>query len=239
MRRYALYYAPRPQEMLAGFACGWLGYDPDLGASVGLKDVEGVGPELRLRAISEPRRYGFHATLKAPFTLAPDAKERDLLGATSAFAKTCLPVETSLHLDVIGRFLALVPTRNTSALNSLASACVQEFDRFRAPLDEAALTRRRAAGLTPHQDKYLVQWGYPYVLDEFHFHMTLTGPLEAAEREQVRAALLPRLESLGIDAIVLRDLVVFMQPESAAPFRVLARFPLGQPSTKSAQRQRF
>jgi hypothetical protein len=69
--------------------------------------------------------------------------------------------------------------------------------------------------------------------------MTLTEPLGAEERDRINAALLPTVERLCADPIVLRDLVVFVQPESAAPFRVLARFPFGQASPKPAQRQRF
>jgi putative phosphonate metabolism protein len=239
MRRYALYYAPRPQERLAAFARGWLGYDPDLGSSFTFTDMDGIEPQLRLSAVADPRRYGFHATLKAPFQLAPDVKERDLLDSASVFANACPSLETALRMHEIGRFLALVPTRNAAALSGLASCCVREFDRFRAPLDEATLARRRAAGLTERQEKYLAEWGYPYVLEEFRFHMTLTGPLSREERKRIHAALLPLVNQLCADPVVLHDLAVFVQPESAAPFRVLARFSFGEGSTKSAQRERF
>jgi hypothetical protein len=148
-------------------------------------------------------------------------------------------VETPLRLDEIGHFLALVPIRNAAGLSSLAARCVKEFDHFRAPLDEATLRRRRAVELTDRQEKYLAQWGYPYVLEEFRFHMTLTGALEASDRKRIGAILVPTVAPLCADPVALRDLVVFAQPESAAPFQVLARFPFGEASTKPAQRQRL
>ena len=82
-----------------------------------------------------------------------------------------------LKLHQIGRFLAFVPLGDERALNALAESVVRAFDRFRAPATEAELARRRKARLSPAQETNLTTWGYPYVMDEFHFHMTLTGRL--------------------------------------------------------------
>src|SRR3546814_16854276 len=53
--------------------------------------------------------------------------------------------------------------------------CVRAFDRFRAPPSETALARRRAAGLSARQEANLQAWGYPYVMEDFRLHFTLTG----------------------------------------------------------------
>ena len=49
---------------------------------------------------------------------------------------------------------------------------------FARPPGAAELERRRKAGLSAAQEKMLLRWGYPYVLDEFRFHLTLTGRLQ-------------------------------------------------------------
>ena len=59
----------------------------------------------------------------------------------------------------------------------MAGACVRDLDEFRAPAGEAELARRRKAGLSARQEALLTQWGYPYVFEEFRFHLTLSGRL--------------------------------------------------------------
>ena len=139
--------------------------------------------------IAEPRLYGFHGTLKAPIALAEDVSEGDFLEAVGRFAATqrgfAVP---ALELGELSGFLALVPAERCVELQDLADRCVVEFDDFRRPADEAELARRRAPGLSPRQDELLVRWGYPYVLEEWRFHLTLTGRLpDAAERTAVMA----------------------------------------------------
>ena len=225
--RYALYCAPRPDEALAAFARGWLGYDPDTGHAVRPTPADSLPAELRLRAVTEPRRYGFHGTLKAPFALAAGITEAELLRATAGFARRRSPVTMRLELKALAGFLALVPADPAPGLVDLAADCVRDFDRFRAPPDSATLARRRAAGLSERQDVLLVRWGYPYVLEEFRFHMTLTGALPDGERDLVRDTLIALAGPLWQALVSIRDLVVFIQPAPAAPFRVLQRVALG------------
>jgi hypothetical protein len=68
--------------------------------------------------------------------------------------------------------------------------------------------RRRQSHLTPEQEQNLLVWGYPYVMDAFRFHMTLTGPVSRAEEPNIRAALnryfAPHLiEPVAVDALTL------------------------------------
>ena len=228
-QRYALYYAPRPEEALAVAASQWLGRNPESGQTRAPRPVPDITAE-RLAAITaEPRLYGFHSTLKAPITLADEVGERDFVDAVGQFAAKAGPFAVpALELAEISGFLALVPAERCPALEDLADRCVVEFDEFRRPADEAELARRRAAPLTPRQEELLLRWGYPYVLEQWRFHLTLTGRLpDEAERSQVMAVLGQRFGGFLDRPLPVTDLCVFRQPDAGRPFTVLARFRLG------------
>src|SRR5262249_42874983 len=141
------------------------------------------------RAAVEPARYGFHATLMAPFELADGGSADNLAADIDAFASTRAPVALGrLEVASIGRFVALILAGPHDAVAQLAADCLPAFDQFRAPLSAHDRERRLSAKLTPRQIELLDRWGYPYVLSEFRFHMTLTGPLPADERERFHAA---------------------------------------------------
>jgi len=171
-KRFALYYLP-PAGSLADFGSAWLGWDVVAGCPVPRLTVEG------LEAVTEtPAKYGFHATLKPPFRLHEGQDVSALRAATADLASTLTPASCNgLALAPLGRFLALVPHGDTTGIAQVAATCVRKLDRFRAPPEYAELERRRKAGLTPEQDALLLRWGYPYVMQAFRFHMTLTGRL--------------------------------------------------------------
>jgi hypothetical protein len=121
----------------------------------------------------------------------------------------------------------LLPAGDSAALEGLAADCVEAFEPYRAPLDEAEIARRRAAALTPRQDGYLLRYGYPYVLDEFRFHMTLTERLQAAERDQVLAILAELAAPVCAAPIRIDAIAVFEQHDRAAPFVLRRRYPFG------------
>lgn len=174
--RFAIYYVP-PTGSLATFGASWLGWDTELGRRTVQFDIPGLD-----NITATPRKYGFHGTLKPPFRLAVGQSLARLKKATARVAQGLAPaVADSLELSVIGRFLGLTPTGDLSGLQHLAASVVRELDHFRAPPTDGELSLRRAAGLTERQDALLVQWGYPYVLDAFRFHLTLTGKLPADE----------------------------------------------------------
>lgn len=227
--RYALYAMPPAGHPLTGFAARWLGRDPETQAHYGVEPAGSVPAHRIAELTSEPRRYGFHATLKPPFGLAAGCDERELTAAVAAFART-RPVFTlpALAVRPIGRFLALCPEEPCLEAERLAAACVRDFDRFRAPQTADELTRRRQAGLTPRQDQYLVTWGYPYVLEEFRLHFTLTGPVDdAAERMALQAHLAAAIDGLNKGRIPVEDICLFQQAGADEPFVVTARYPLG------------
>jgi putative phosphonate metabolism protein len=226
--RYALYYAPRPDEDLAAFARAWLGRDPEADVAVPQPIVAGVAPLQLATLTAEPRRYGFHGTLKPPFALASGVTVEALLAFAADFARrqATLTID-AVDLALLDGFIALVPRLAPPALDALAAECVRAFDAFRAAPDETELARRRSNGLSARQDALLVRWGYPYVMEEFRFHLTLTGRLSEAERTGVWSALSQMTEPLRRLPVPVRDLVVFAQDDREHPFRVLSRFRFG------------
>lgn len=148
-------------------------------------------------ATTAPHKYGFHGTLKPPFKLADGMTPEALAQAVADVAQQTPTFELErLQLARIGNFLALVPVGDTSRLERLALSCVTKLDQFRRPSDQAELRRRRAAGLTPRQEALLTQWGYPYVAEEFRFHLTLTGKLEETAQNRFQKELEARLPPL-------------------------------------------
>lgn len=227
--RYALYYAPRTEEGLAVAASQWLGITPQ-GARLRRQPIfSGLSADRLEEITAEPRVYGFHGTLKAPIVLADGFTERDFVDAVGHFASALRTVTVpAMQLAEIGSFLALVPDGRCVELQDLADRCVVEFDEFRRPADEAELARRRAPGLSPRQDDLLLRWGYPYVLEEWRFHLTLTGRIaDAAERAAVMDILRKRFGGFVDRPLQVRDLCVFRQSAPGRPFSVLARFRLG------------
>jgi Protein of unknown function (DUF1045) len=173
------------------------------------------------------RRYGFHATFKAPFRLAPGRTPGELDAALARFAAgragTAVP---RLRLARLGGFYALVPGAEAAELLALADEVVTGFDGFRAPATTAELARRRPASLTSRQRELLKTWGYPYVLDEFRFHLTLTDRIPAEQRFAVERTLGDWF-SASIGATVPVDaLALFTETEPGAPFALAAVYPL-------------
>jgi putative phosphonate metabolism protein len=233
--RYAVYYTPSADDPLTRRAATWLGRDAFTGERLARPDLPGLDG-LDLDSLTEdPRFYGFHATLKAPFELAPEAREGTLLEFAQGFAARQAPFEAAITPAGLGRFLALRLAVPSPQMQTLHAACVRAFDPFRAPLAVADLARRRRAPLTPEQDARLVAWGYPYVFEDFRFHMTLTNGIADQEpRERLLAALQAHFADLS-GAHRFGGVAVFRQDSRSEPFRVLARFDfLAQPADAAA-----
>lgn len=224
MRRYAIYLAPPSAGALMRFANAWLGRDPDADVAVKRPQVAGLDPG-RLAAITaSPAHYGFHATLKAPFELMAGQSHADLHEEAARFAAERAAFALELALGSITGFLALVPARSSPALDRLAAECVRGFEGFRAPLTPADLARRRPERLSDRQREHLERWGYPYVLDEFRCHMTLTDRLAEPEHGLVRAILAGLTEPMLREPMTVDGIAVFEQPSRAAPFIVTGRY---------------
>ena len=225
--RYAIYFVPKAGSLLACKSATWLQYDIADGQAI---TPTGDTPGALQRWISEPQRYGFHATIKAPFRLAEGCREADLIEALDRFCsqEPCI-TNVSLTLRQIEHFLALIPQEENRAINDLADRSVVELDRFRAPMSEGEREKRLLSPLSPRQTELMNQWGYPHVFDCFRFHMTLTGSLDPSGLASAEALLknLLRDEDLTLD---IRELALCVQPTIADPFRVLHRSVLGKQS---------
>lgn len=227
--RYALYYAPSTDSPLWQAGCTWLGRDPESGRSLTPPAIAGMPSVLQAALTESARRYGFHATLKAPFTLANGFDETHLLDMARAFSATQCPVAIdSLHVAQIDGYLALGPASPVPDINALAMRCVTYFDPLRAPLSDAELARRRRAGLSAREEQLLLRWGYPYTEEVFRFHMTLTDLLDRAEDgtgAALRAAAEAHFKPVVTRATPMIDgLAVFREPAPGAPFELRQRF---------------
>ena len=225
--RYAIYYAPAPGSRLDRFGAQLLGYDAYGGEDLPFPDgkLQEV-PDWR-ELTSDPRKYGFHATLKAPLALAPGRTEAELVAACAAFASTprAIPVIRPVVGSISG-FIAVIPAEPSPELIRLAADCVSEFDSFRAPLTESDRARRNPSELTSRQREHLDRWGYPYAMQDFRFHMTLTGRLDAARRDPVLAMLADRFSACGLTTLPIDRIAVFRQENAASRFRVVGHWQL-------------
>jgi putative phosphonate metabolism protein len=225
--RYALYFVPAPGSDLDRFGAALLGYDAFGGGDMPFPDdVVRALPDWR-DLTQDPRTYGFHATLKAPFALANGKTEADLIAACENFAGSArsIPVITPLVQPISG-FTAIVPAERSAELDRLAADCVRDFDIFRAPLRAQDRARRNPSALTAAQVDHLDRWGYPYVMDEFRFHMTLTGRVPAERRDVIVALLRERFAALNLRTLAIDRIGVFRQDDAGARFKVLAHFGL-------------
>lgn len=227
--RFALYFAPEPATRLWSAGCAWLGRDAARNAPLPPPRVEGLSVE-RWRAITETAaRYGFHATLKPPFHLASPSRVASLDAALAAFAAASPPIPLPpLRIAEIDGFLSIQLAGTDTAVHGLADACVRDFDTFRAPPSAAERARRQETKLSERQRTYLQAWGYPYVFEEWRFHMTLTCRLDGAELDCLTGVLRRTFAAALAEPAEVDALCLFHQDSDGAPFRILRRYRLGR-----------
>jgi putative phosphonate metabolism protein len=233
MTRYAIYFAPEPQSGLWTLGSSVIGYDAATGCDVPSPEVAGMSGAHWAALTEEPRRYGFHGTLKAPFQLVEGRTEADLLADMARLAEGMAPVVMPrLKVAGIGRFVALIPSGPCASLSDLAAEVVRGLEANRAPLGEADRARRLKSPLSERQMRYLDLYGYPYVLEEFRFHMTLTGPFDEMDREPVKDALARLFDETGVlegAPVRIDALTLFRQDRRDVRFRIVGRVPLRDP----------
>jgi hypothetical protein len=225
--RYAIYWVPAPSSPLAAFARDWFGAEVETGEALAAPRADfGLDAALVQRATASPRRYGIHATIKAPFRLREGASAKELAAALGTFCSQRRRIRSApLCLHRFSRYLALVVEAEHAEIAWLADSCVTYFDHFRAALNGDDRSRRSAA-LPPSAAALFEQFGYHDIFHRFMFHITLAGPLEEAELEAVEAALAPAIAPLTAAPFVLEDLCLCGDPGPGSLFRVLGRFPL-------------
>jgi hypothetical protein len=213
-RRWALYFSPDTE--LGHLGRQWLSHEFEPAAAW----------------TSAPRRYGFHATLKAPFRLAPGFDLKTLIAAVSEWAAEQRPFEVPLCVQWLGDFLVLRPSPGVSvdALNRLAASAVERFDGFRAELSAAEMERRLAAPkspLTAREVAFLDRWGYPYVFEAFRFHCTLTEALPSDRRLELFALAEKTFNRVLSKPVPIDQVALVEEPAPGAEFVRVRSFPLG------------
>lgn len=218
--RYAIYFTPPAGHPLVRTAAEWLGRDA-------FTDNMFEIPNSRKEITKEARRYGFHATLKAPFELHANQTEANLLDAVRSFCNShhsfTLPC---VSVSQMGGFFALIPEITSPQLQEFASKIVQFFDPFRAPLGDKDIARRKPHTLSPRQLEHLIKWGYPYVLDQFQFHMTLTGRIADENADRVSSQINQFFEAYVDQPLSISGIAVFVEPTHGADFQILSWVPL-------------
>jgi len=232
MTRYALYFAPLAGSAWSEAGGAWLGRNADRVDEFAQAKITGIPPLLLAKLTSDARRYGFHATLKAPFHLAEGFNEQHLEAMAEAFSMAQKPVSLPLlQVRPIADFLALRPDPLDDESAALAMRCVSYFDLLRAPPNDAELAKRRMRGLSARQETLLQRWGYPFTEEEFQFHLTLTDDLAKVDAEVVypmrKAAEQHFAHPIADAPLVIDALTIFREQQPGAPFVAWRRFPFG------------
>ena len=218
--RYAIYYAPEASSAWWAMGSHWLGRCALTGRQLAQPVIEGVAPDLMHTYTQDPRRYGWHATLKAPFVLAPGESLSSLISGLRTIASQVSAFDMPrLQVSTDGGFLALRPIGHHKHIHNTADACVTSLQALTQPLSAEDLARRRQKKLTALQERYLQEWSYPWVLNEFQFHMSLTGPLRnipTAERIALVSAAEERFDALP--PCRFTHLSVFAEPHAGDNF---------------------
>jgi putative phosphonate metabolism protein len=224
--RWAVFFAPDPAHPLTNAAQAWLGRDAS-GRELPRPMVPRLPPRAIAALTAAPGHYGLHATLKPPFALKAGASPAALTQAARAFASARAPFAIELEVGALGSFLALVPRAPCSAMEALAADAVREFEPFRRPESPEQRAARIRPGMPPRQLQYLEDWGYPYVFEDFRFHLTLTGSIQDHTLSDTARSVLDRLLGpLLAEPLPVTDLCLFHQPDRTAPFRLHSRYAL-------------
>ena len=227
MDRFALYYAPQPGSPLFAAAATWLGRD-NVSFDYDQLSPDGLSSERFHELTRAPFHYGFHGTLKPPFSLRSSVDEKQIFTELKSFCKDRRRFGIGpLEVGWIGSFLCLQPMQPVRQLNSLAGDTVQQFDRFRREMSGEELARRREAGLSPHQDQLLQQWGYPYVMEEFRFHLTLSSKVASPdERKHLEAAAKKHFPPSILSEVAVDGISLFLE-QYGKPMKQLQFFEFG------------
>ena len=231
IHRHAAYYAPAQQSRLAQLGAQWLGRCAQSRRVVLQPDFPQCTAEALRGYTAAATRYGWHATMKAPFALNPGLEMNAIPAAFQTFAQsqTALTLPP-LTLRNMGDYLALVPEAPSSALQELAFDCVRALHPLATPLSDTQIAQRRLTPLTPAQDAMLLQWGYPFVGHQFQWHMTLTGSLHKLTQREVRGmqdAARDWFSPVLNQPVELDAICWFVEPVAGGDFYEAQRFALG------------
>lgn len=225
--RFAIFFAPAATSNLWERAATWLGRDAADG-DLFSGPVAGIDRDRLLNFTQSANRYGFHATIKAPMALVDGVTEAELRTALSEFVARHRPIDLGrLKLGSLQGFLALMLDGENEALQDFAAHVVEDFDPFRAPMSVKDRAARVGKGLSERQIELLDAYGYPYVFEQFRFHMTLSDQLGGTDAAEIAAAAGTWFGPALDEPVVLDRLSLFHEHEAGKPFRRVGDFKLG------------
>jgi 2'-5' RNA ligase len=224
-QRYAVYFSPSADSQLGQFGqrvlCRSATSDRKPNASSTFSDQARW-----LRLTEKPAHYGFHATLKAPFELKRSITVDKLTRAVTDFATSQSPIElTSLSPRNLGDFMALTLENEIETLSKFALDCVISLEPFRQVLSDGDMQRRKLHGISSRQESLLLEYGYPYVADEFRFHLTLSDKLSKHDQDY-KTWVISEYDKLVVRPPVLDQIAIYAQTDRQSPFIQVAEFAL-------------
>lgn len=227
--RFAIYYVPPRDSAWWEAGCRWLARDPESGEALEPPLLPALAERSRdVRSVSRaPQRYGWHATLIAPARCAPGVSLDQVTERARAWA--CRQQAFSLQVEAaaLERFVAIIPATDdgAAAMRTLAADALHAFAPLRAQPSEHDRRRRLSVNLTERQRELLDRWGYPYVLDAFRFHMTLSDSIDGDLRQLLIDWWRTQVPTLG--PLPIEGAALFVEPRAGAPFVLAARLPFG------------
>jgi hypothetical protein len=203
--RLAIYWAPSQNDPLWQLGNQWLGRNPETNTALPHPQIPNIA-----ELTNDPRHYGFHCTLRPPMRLSTTSAAFAATAQHIAAATRQFPLPP-LTLTPISGFLALTLSTPSLKMHALANLCVRATNPHRAPPSPAELARRRAASLTPRQETRLQTWGYPYVLEEWFFHLTLSRRLTPPELASLLPAAQAHFAPTLHDQRVVEEICIFTE----------------------------
>ncbi|MDR2455433.1 MAG: DUF1045 domain-containing protein [Deltaproteobacteria bacterium] len=211
--RYAVYHAPSIETELHRLGRLVLGrslWDPKAGPSAPKASI-----------------YGFHATLVAPFRTL--SSKGALLETLNDAASKLKPVRID-KLALAGLppgFPAIVPLFQPPELSELEASLVTAMNKHRRPPAPGEAARRGL--LSARQAQLNQKWGYPFVFEEFRYHLTLGDLCGDQASLEKRLAHLSELfdESLLSQGLTIDKLQLCLQEEASSPFRAVSEVRIG------------
>ncbi len=217
--RCAICFIPPADNPLSIAAARWLRRDPYTGTKIAWP-IDGLAEPDHAFLTAAPRRVGFHGSFKASFRLDSARTIDQLATALDKFCRRVSPLQVPVQIGWVQNSFAFIPRDQADGLSELAADLVTVFDHFRAPLTDLDMARGDIGRLNTRQFANLMAWGHPHVLDEFRFHMALTGPIDELERDYVSFVLHRHFGELAALPLEVGQVAVFVEPEPSAPFLI-------------------
>jgi alpha-D-ribose 1-methylphosphonate 5-triphosphate synthase subunit PhnG len=217
--RYAVYYVPDQDSDLYRLGSSLLGYSLREGKELPMAALPGAGAPGEYS--KKASVYGFHSTVIAPFR-TQRGKEGIASAIALALSKHAPFRLAPLRLRLLNGFPALCAEGPMDGFQALEKSLLEALYPLFLPPDPESLGRR--GELNPKQLGYFWKWGYPFVLDEHRFHMTLGDPNSS---DGYIGALKNYFPASSTDALVFGKVTLCAQESPGSRFISLGDFPLG------------